>query len=137
MQIQILRINMATLVGKWIRKGARALSVLPGPLGLAGRAVNMITTIKDAKKAGATPSQAFQVASTGDASIVGTQSNAGGGVTSSPFDADFLGIGKNKKEEEEKKKRNQMLMIGGGVLALATILILALRKPSPQSSRKY
>jgi len=130
---------MATILGKLIRRGAKALSIIPGPLGLAGRAVQAITTIKDAKKAGASQAQAFQIATTKDASIQTIQGNAGGSVVSSPFDtADFLGIGSKKKEEEKKKQQQKMyLFIGGGALALITILLLVLRQPKPINKNRY
>jgi len=129
---------MATLVGKWIRKGAKALSVLPGPLGLAGRAVNVITTIKDAKRAGAKPAEAFAIAQGADASIMGTQGNAGGSTNinfGEVAQADFLGIGKKKKEEEDKKKKQQYLMYGGIGAAVLVVLYFLTRRPSMVSKK--
>jgi len=118
---------MATIVGKWIRKGAKALSVIPGPLGLAGKAVSVITAIKDAKKAGASQAQAMQIATTPQP-ITGESGNAGGS-TNLNFGADFLGIGGKKREEKEKaEKQKQMLIYGGGALALITIVLLLTRK---------
>jgi len=130
---------MATLFGKLIRKGAKALSIMPGPLGLAGRAVSAITTIKDAKKAGATQAQAFQIATTKDSNIQAIQGNAGGSNTATPFDtADFLGIGTKKKVEEAKKQeQKKYLLYGGGALALITILLLLFRQPKPQNKNRY